>query len=84
LQALKNAGTTVIVITHRTQILSEVQKILIMRDGMAQAFGPKDEVLAALQKALDQQRAEQERLAQESQKKSEEDPTQVSKPGEAT
>ncbi len=84
LQELKKAGTTVIVITHRTQILSEVQKILIMRDGMAQAFGPRDDVLAALQKARDQQRAEQERLAQEAQKKSEDGQAQATKPGDAS
>ncbi len=84
LQELKKAGTTVIVITHRTQILSEVQKILIMRDGMAQAFGPRDDVLAALQKARDQQRAEQERLAQEAQKKSEHGQAQATKPGDAS
>ncbi len=58
LRELKNSNTTVIVITHRTQILSEVQKILIMRDGLAQAFGPKDEVLEALRKAREQQRAQ--------------------------
>jgi ATP-binding cassette subfamily C exporter for protease/lipase len=65
LRELQKLGTTVIVITHRTQILSEVQKILIMRDGMAQAFGPRDDVLAALQKAREQQRAEQEKAEQQ-------------------
>jgi ATP-binding cassette subfamily C exporter for protease/lipase len=37
--------------THRTSVLGVADKMLIMRDGAQQAFGPRDEVLAALQKA---------------------------------
>ena len=81
LRELQKLGTTVIVITHRTQILSEVQKILIMRDGMAQAFGPKDDVLAALQKAREQQRAEQEKAEQQ---KAEQQRAQLEQPGAAS
>jgi ATP-binding cassette subfamily C exporter for protease/lipase len=80
LRELQKLGTTVIVITHRTQILSEVQKILIMRDGMAQAFGPRDDVLAALQKAREQQRAEQEKAEQQ---KAEQQRAQLAQPGAA-
>lgn len=47
----KASGTTFIVITHRTSLLKVVDKILLLREGQAQAFGPRDEVLAALQKA---------------------------------
>jgi ATP-binding cassette subfamily C exporter for protease/lipase len=81
LRELQKIGTTVIVITHRTQILSEVQKILIMRDGMAQAFGPRDDVLAALQKAREQQRAEQEKAEQQ---KAEQQRAQLAQPGAAS
>jgi ATP-binding cassette subfamily C exporter for protease/lipase len=81
LRELQKLGTTVIVITHRTQILSEVQKILIMRDGMAQAFGPRDDVLAALQKAREQQRAEQEKAEQQ---KAEQQRAQLAQPGAAS
>jgi ATP-binding cassette subfamily C exporter for protease/lipase len=80
LRELQKLGTTVIVITHRTQILSEVQKILIMRDGMAQAFGPRDDVLAALQKAREQQKAEQEKAEQQ---KAEQQRAQLAQPGAA-
>jgi ATP-binding cassette subfamily C exporter for protease/lipase len=37
--------------THRTSVLGVADKMLIMRDGAQQAFGPRDEVLAALQKS---------------------------------
>jgi ATP-binding cassette subfamily C exporter for protease/lipase len=47
--ALKQLGTTFVVMTHRTSVLGVADKMLIMRDGAQQAFGPRDEVLAALQ-----------------------------------
>ena len=46
---LKQMGTTFVVMTHRTSVLGVADKMLIMRDGAQQAFGPRDEVLAALQ-----------------------------------
>ena len=49
--ALKKLGTTFVVMTHRTSVLGVADKMLIMRDGAQQAIGPRDEVLAALQKA---------------------------------
>jgi len=45
---IKKMGCTVIVITHRTMVLKCVDKILVMKDGRAAAFGPKDQVLASL------------------------------------
>jgi ATP-binding cassette subfamily C protein EexD len=45
---IKQMGCTVIVITHRTMVLQCVDKILVMKDGQAVAFGPKDQVLASL------------------------------------
>ena len=47
--ALKQLGTTFVVMTHRSSILSVADKILLMREGAQHAFGPRDEVLAALQ-----------------------------------
>jgi ATP-binding cassette subfamily C exporter for protease/lipase len=47
--SLKQIGTTFVVMTHRTSVLGVADKMLIMRDGAQQAFGPRDEVLAALQ-----------------------------------
>lgn len=48
---MKQRGTTLVVITHRTSILSVVDKMLVMRDGTTQAYGPRNEVLAALRKS---------------------------------
>lgn len=48
LQWLKSQGKTVIVITHRTTVFSAVDRILFLREGTVQAYGPRDEVLAAL------------------------------------
>ena len=49
ISALKQLGTIFVVMTHRTSVLGVADKMLIMRDGAQQAFGPRDEVLAALQ-----------------------------------
>lgn len=57
LQSLKARGATVVVMTHRSSILSVTDKILLLSDGVQQAFGPRDEVLAALQKGSQRQGA---------------------------
>ncbi|MBM3351357.1 MAG: type I secretion system permease/ATPase [Betaproteobacteria bacterium] len=49
LQYLKSQGTTLIVITHRTQILGLMDYMMVMVDGQIKQFGPRDEVLTALQ-----------------------------------
>jgi ATP-binding cassette, subfamily C, bacterial exporter for protease/lipase len=48
---LKKLGTTFVLMTHRTSVLAVADKMLLLMDGQAQAFGPRDEVLAALTKA---------------------------------
>lgn len=48
IQRIKQAGCTVIVITHRTMVLQCVDKILVMKEGAALSFGPRDQVLASL------------------------------------
>ena len=49
-------GTTFVVMTHRTSVLAVAHKMLIMRDGQAQMFGPRDEVLKALNEAAEKAR----------------------------
>lgn len=47
-------GTTFVLITHRTSVLQVCSHMLVLRDGMQEAFGPRDDVLAALNKASGQ------------------------------
>ncbi|MBV2135002.1 type I secretion system permease/ATPase [Pseudomonas sp. MAP12] len=51
LQQLKADGTTLFVITHRTNILVAMDKLMVLRDGAQVMFGPLGQVLAELQKA---------------------------------
>ena len=44
----KAAGCTVIVVTHRPQILVHVDRIMVMAFGKALATGPRDEVIAKM------------------------------------
>ncbi len=48
---MKAAGRTVILITHRTKVLSTVDALLVLRDGALVLYGPRDEVLARLNSA---------------------------------
>jgi PrtD family type I secretion system ABC transporter len=45
---LKKRGTTVVMISHRPSTLNVVEKVLILRDGAVEMFGPRNEVLPRL------------------------------------
>jgi ATP-binding cassette subfamily C protein len=47
-QKIRAAGTTVVLVTHKVNILAGTDKILIMNQGGVQAFGPRDEILGRL------------------------------------
>lgn len=51
---MKRRGSTIVLITHRTSVLRAVDKLMLLRDGQVQMFGPRDEVLGALAKASQQ------------------------------
>jgi ATP-binding cassette subfamily C protein len=51
LKRAKQKGVTVVVVTLRPALLSNVDKVLILRGGRAEAFGPPHEVLHRLVKA---------------------------------
>ncbi|WP_306579587.1 type I secretion system permease/ATPase [Pseudomonas sp.] len=51
LAELKARGATVILISHRPNVLCAVDKILMLRDGAVHMLGSRDEVFAALRKA---------------------------------
>ena len=48
LQTLKARGTTVVLVSHRPALVQEVDKVLVMKDGAAELFGPRAEVLKRL------------------------------------
>jgi ATP-binding cassette subfamily C protein len=48
LQRLKAEKRTVILITHKTNILSVMDKILVLAQGQMQAFGERDEIFSKL------------------------------------
>ena len=52
----KARNCTVVLITHRTAVLSLADQLMVLREGQMQACGPRDEVIAALQKAMQQPR----------------------------
>ena len=54
LTVLKSRGMTFVVMTHRTSVLAVADKMLVLREGQQHAFGPRDEVLAAIAKAVAQ------------------------------
>jgi ATP-binding cassette subfamily C exporter for protease/lipase len=54
LKQLKAEGKTIVLITHRTSVLSVIDLLLVLRDGQVQGYGPPAEVLAALNLAAQQ------------------------------
>ncbi len=51
LLALKSAKSTVVLITHRPSIVASVDKLLLLKDGIPQLFGPRDQVLQSIANA---------------------------------
>ncbi len=45
-QNLRERQATVVLISHRPSVLKVVDKILVVKEGRVEAFGPRDEVLA--------------------------------------
>lgn len=45
LRVLRAAGTTVVVVSHHTTLLAELDRLLVLKDGQPQLFGPRDAVL---------------------------------------
>ena len=50
LAALKERGVTVVIISHKANVFRSADKLLYLREGRSELFGPRDEVLAALAK----------------------------------
>ncbi|HWA23537.1 MAG TPA: type I secretion system permease/ATPase, partial [Caulobacterales bacterium] len=48
LKATRARGATVLVVAHRTGFMSVADKLMFIRDGRIEHFGPRDQVLARL------------------------------------
>ena len=46
LHGLKKEGITLVIIAHRPSLLGSVDKMLVLRDGMIEAFGPRSEIMS--------------------------------------
>ncbi len=60
IQQLKASGATVFIITHRTSILAQLDRLLVMSNGAIGLYGPRDKVMAELNK----QQASAQKIAQ--------------------
>jgi ATP-binding cassette subfamily C exporter for protease/lipase len=54
---LRQRGKTVVLITHRTNIIGATNKLLVLRDGAVSMFGPTKDVITALNEAAQKQQA---------------------------
>jgi ATP-binding cassette subfamily C protein EexD len=61
IQQLQATGATVFIITHRTSILAQLDRLLVMSNGTIGLYGPRDKVMAELNK---QQLNAQQKIAQ--------------------
>ncbi|MFA9273510.1 MAG: type I secretion system permease/ATPase [Candidatus Aquirickettsiella gammari] len=82
---LRQRGKTIVLITHRNSVLAATTKLLLLRDGVAQAFGPRDQVLQALNQANQQaqqqaQQAQQQALQMQQQQQQQAQSSAASEP----
>ncbi|UGQ45472.1 type I secretion system permease/ATPase [Massilia endophytica] len=61
---LRQRGKTIVLITHRTSAIAATNKLLVLRDGVVQMFGPTRDVLQALGEANQKQLQQQQAAAQ--------------------
>ena len=57
IEALKSQGATIIIISHKASIFRVADKMLVLRDGRVEAFGPRDQVMSRLVKPAPEVRA---------------------------
>ncbi len=50
LDAMKSNGATVVIISHKPAIFRAADKMLVLRDGRIELFGPREQVMARLMK----------------------------------
>ncbi len=64
---LRQRGKTIVLVTHRTSIISATDKLLLLHEGSTKLFGPTDQVLAELTNK--HKAAQQPQIAQKQDKK---------------
>ena len=52
IRSLKAAGSTVVLVTHRSNVLAVVDKMLLLKEGRQHLYGSREQVLKALTAAL--------------------------------
>lgn len=55
LTGLKNLGRTVVAIVHKPSLLAEADRVLLLRDGLIESFGKRNDVIAKLKVASSHQ-----------------------------
>ncbi|RJF94983.1 type I secretion system permease/ATPase [Noviherbaspirillum saxi] len=81
---LRRRGKSIVLITHRTSVIGVTNKLLLVREGVAQMFGPTNDVLAALnQQAQQAQLAQQQALQAQQQAQQAQQQAQAGKPAAA-
>ena len=70
---LRQRGKTIVLITHRTSAIGVTNKLLLLRDGVAEMFGPTQQVLAALAEA-NQKQAQAQQATQQAQQQAQRAP----------
>jgi ATP-binding cassette subfamily C protein EexD len=51
LRELRGSGSTVIIVTHRSKVLEQVDRVLLLVDGRLSLYGTREQVATALQQA---------------------------------
>ena len=64
IKTLRAKGSTVIVVAHRASALNALDTVLCLRDGGQAFYGPKDEVLRAMTRAVAGDEVEQKQIGQ--------------------
>ncbi|MFO1173266.1 MAG: type I secretion system permease/ATPase [Hyphomicrobiaceae bacterium] len=55
IRRLKGQGTTTVLVTHKPSLVTDANKMLVLADGAVKLFGPRDQVMAELNRQRQQQ-----------------------------
>ena len=52
----KNRSVTLLMVTHQPNFINVVDKVMIVKDGLMQALGPRDQVFSGIEKMMQQKK----------------------------